>query len=56
MGSLVLLWLKKKYEVESDRWRRTERMEDLKNLPGHHFHNRGGVLVKKEFVGFEKYH
>ncbi len=30
-------------------------MQDIKNLPGHHFINRGGVLLKKEFEGFEKY-
>jgi hypothetical protein len=22
----------------------------------HHVHNRGGILIKKAFVGFEKYH
>ena len=31
-------------------------MMNLENKPGHHYHNRGGVLIKKEFVGFEKYH
>lgn len=31
------------------------RMENLKNLPAHHFSNRGGVLFEKQFVGFEKY-
>jgi len=25
-------------------------------LKPHHLINRGGVLVEKEFVGFEKYH
>jgi hypothetical protein len=25
-------------------------------MPGHHFHNRGGVLIEKKFQGFEKYH
>jgi hypothetical protein len=25
-------------------------------LPAHHFVNRGGVVLEKEFVGFEKYH
>jgi len=32
------------------------RKEHLKDMPAHHFHNRGGVLIKKQFVGFEKYH
>lgn len=36
--------------------RRTERMQDIKDLPAHHFSNRGGVLIQKEFVGFERYH
>jgi len=25
-------------------------------MPGHHFNNRGGVVVLKDFVGFEKYY
>jgi len=25
-------------------------------MPGHHFINRGGVLIQKKFVGFEKYY
>lgn len=45
-----------KFAAEVDRWRRWERMLNIENLPAHHFHNRGGVLIKKEFVGFEKYH
>ena len=31
-------------------------MQDIQDLPAHHFNNRGGVLVKKQFAGFEKYH
>ena len=31
-------------------------MESIEELPAHHFNNRGGVLVKKQFAGFEKYH
>jgi hypothetical protein len=23
--------------------------------PAHHYHNRGGVVLEKEFVGFNKY-
>lgn len=35
---------------------RTERLpENIHNLPAHHFVNRGGVLMKKEFQGFAKY-
>lgn len=35
---------------------RWERLENIEELPAHHFNNRGGVLVKKQFVGFEKIH
>ena len=49
-------WLKRRYYVEVDRARRTERMGNIENLPGYHFNNRGGVLIEKDFVGFEKYH
>jgi len=42
--------------LESDRARMTQRMEGYKNIPGHHFHNRGGVIVLKDFIGFEKYY
>ena len=31
-------------------------MQNIESLPGHHFHNRGGVLIQKGFIGFEKYH
>ena len=45
-----------KFNCELDRWRRWDRMMNIEDMPGHHFHNRGGVLIKKDFVGFEKYH
>ena len=35
---------------------RWDRMENIENMPAHHFNNRGGVLVRKQFAGFEKYH
>lgn len=59
--SLLLLmiggmYLKNKLKMEKKRWQRWDRMENLENMPAHHFHNRGGVLIKKQFVGFEKYH
>ena len=31
-------------------------MESLEDAPAHHYNNRGGVLIKKQFAGFEKYH
>jgi DnaJ-domain-containing protein 1 len=43
-------------QVESDRARMSERLSGFPNSLGHHFNNRGGVVVKKKFTGFEKYH
>ena len=56
VGMAVLSYGLNKYQVEKDRARMTARMEGYKNIPGHHFHNRGGVVVLKDFVGFEKYY
>ena len=42
--------------VEMDRKRMTDRMNGYPDIPAHHFHNRGGVIVLKNFVGFEKYY
>ena len=33
-----------------------QRREFLDEVPAHHVTNRGGVLLKKQFMGFEKYH
>lgn len=49
-------YAKKKLKVESDRWHMWNRRENLADMPAHHFHNRGGVLIRKQFAGFEKYH
>jgi hypothetical protein len=46
----------KRFYTEMDRLQRWDRLENIEELPAHHFSNRGGVLIKKEFVGFEKYH
>jgi hypothetical protein len=59
--SMILLMLggfyaKAKLQVERDRWFMWNRKENLGEMPAHHFHNRGGVLIKKQFAGFEKYH
>jgi len=45
-----------KYTYEVNRWRMWTRREHIHELPAHHYINRGGVLLEKEFVGFEKYH
>ena len=42
--------------VERDRMMRWDRIENLENMAEHHFFNRGGVLTKKQFMGFEKIH
>tara|TARA_B110000305_G_C19273020_1_gene555454 strand:+ start:739 stop:930 length:192 start_codon:yes stop_codon:yes gene_type:complete len=44
--------------LETDRAKMTNRMEGFPgwaNKP-HHFINRGGVVILKDFIGFEKYH
>ena len=45
-----------RYEFEYDRWRMWKRREHFNEIPAHHLVNRGGVILEKEFVGFEKYH
>ena len=57
LGSFVALtYIKSKVEVERRRQHRIDRMANIENMPAHHFVNRGGVLIKKEVEGFEKYH
>ena len=55
--SIIGYWFAKNvYLREKFRWHQAERHPDnLSSAPAHHFVNRGGVLLKKEFVGFEKY-
>lgn len=48
--------LRNLYQRERMRAHRTERLpENLEKAPAHQFVNRGGVLLKKDFVGFAKY-
>lgn len=49
-------YLYKRIRLEKDRSRMTQRLGGFKGIPGHHFNNHGGVVVMKEFIGFEKYH
>jgi len=60
LGFIVLsigaIYASYKYVYEVNRWRMWTRREHIQELPAHHFINRGGVLLEKEFVGFEKYH
>lgn len=46
----------RKWQVEKDRMQMTTRMGGFEGMPAHHFNNRGGVVVLKDFVGFEKYY
>lgn len=56
LGMLGFFYVCKRYTVEQKRWAMWERRENIEDLPAHHFNNRGGILIKKQFVGFEKYH
>jgi len=56
LGLCGVLYIYHKVPYEMDRQTRWERMESITELPAHHFNNRGGVLIKKKFIGFEKYH
>lgn len=60
MSMIVLLmtgmYLKARLIVEKDRWHMWDRKDNLANGLGHHYHNRGGILIRKQFAGFEKYH
>ncbi|CAI2373728.1 unnamed protein product [Moneuplotes crassus] len=55
-GIFGFILAKKIYYREKYRMHMNERLpENLINAPAHHFVNRGGVLIKKEVVGFAKY-
>lgn len=41
--------------VEERRWHKHDRTNNLREEKAHHYNNRGGVLIKKEFIGFNKY-
>ena len=56
LGMFAGLYAKNRMELEKARMQRWDRMENIENMPAHHFNNRGGVLVRKQFAGFEKYH
>ena len=56
LGMAAVSYGYKKWQVECDRARMTARMEGYKGMPGHHFNNRGGIVVLKDFTGFEKYY
>lgn len=46
----------KRLDIEAKRWFQWKRREQVGDQPAHHYSNRGGVVLQKEFVGFEKYH
>lgn len=57
---IVFFWLFNtainKWYIEVDRARMTQRKAGFPNAPAHHFNNRGGIVVMKEFAGFQKYY
>ena len=56
LGLVGAYYANRKFYVERNRLRRTERMEQIENIPAHHVSNHGGVVFKKRFLGFEKYY
>lgn len=56
LGATLASYGVKRVQLEYDRARMTDRLDGFPNALGHHFNNRGGVVVKKQFTGFEKYH
>ena len=56
VGALLLNYGIARAKLEYDRVRMRDRIDGFPNQPAHHFNNRGGVLVHKQFQGFEKYH
>ena len=56
LGAIGVVIAKRIYYREQGRLLQAERHpENIGSLPAHHFSNRGGVLIKKEFEGFAKY-
>jgi len=47
LGMVGAMYAHNKYHCEKARWIRWERMQNLENMPAHHFNNRGGVLIRK---------
>ena len=56
LGMFLVSYGSSVYRREGLRQRMHARYEGYKDIPAHHFHNRGGVVVLKDFVGFEKYY
>lgn len=56
VGSIVVSYLFRRYNLEQDRARMHERMQGFENTPAHHVVNKGGVLLQKQFTGFRKYY
>lgn len=50
------VYFKLKFHQETNRWSQWDRTEKLQEVKPHHVSHRGGVLLGKEFLGFEKYH
>jgi len=55
LGLYLGTYVYRKMHCEYRRYRQNQRIEGFPTIPAHHFNNRGGVLVLKQFTGFEKY-
>jgi hypothetical protein len=49
-------YLQAKWSIEQKRALRTKIQDEIEDMPGHYFNNRGGVLLKRQFAGFMKYY
>ena len=56
LGSAVVTYFFRRYNLEQDRSKMHERMSGFENTPSHHVVNKGGVLLQKQFTGFKKYY
>ena len=56
MALFLGYFVKARFVVEVDRLRMWDRRDNLSEVPAHHVANRGGVVFRKQFRGFEKYH
>ena len=53
---VIVMYGWNRFKLEKDRMQQWDRRDGCPTTPAHHFANRGGVLIKKQFMGFEKYH
>lgn len=56
LGIPLIYYLQARYSIEKKRALRTKIQNEIEDMPGHYFNNRGGVLLKKQFAGFMRYY